>query len=512
MNFSLRGPRQRLVAVLGATLAAASVVGVAGADDVENSIPATVGSTAKVMSLSANGAVGTTQMYTVNQGGDGKPGCNLTGSTTLTLGVASTDTDVATVSPSTITFTACGAGPTVTVTPHDPGSATIEFSLVTNTSSGSFNLAPATFDVIVAAPPNTPPTVSVAGVAGGASYNKGSVPAATCQATDAEDGNSSFAATLSDITGPYASDGIGTQTATCSYTDGGGLAAVSEETYTIVDPTPPTIASVLDPSTPDGSNGWYKSNVSIDWTVTESESPNSLQVTGCEDQTITADGGPTSYSCSATSAGGSTGPNSVSIKKDGTAPTDVAFNSDVPADGGRYFPTTVPTGNGCTASDATSGVASCAVTGRSTAVGTHTLTATATDNAGNTTTATRTYSVRVLTLSGFFNPVDMGGVVNTVKGGSTVPLKFTVADEGVAQTSTSVVKSFMQRTVTCGTLGSATDDIEIVTTGGTSLRYDATAGQFIQNWQTPKNQVGACYVATVTMIDGSTIAANFKLK
>ena len=80
----------------------------------------------------------------------------------------------------------------------------------------------------------------------------------------------------------------------------------------------------------------------------------------------------------------------------------------------------------------------------------------------------------------------MGGVVNTVKNGSTVPLKFAVADGGIAQTSTSVVASFKTREVACGTLSPISDDIEIVGTGGTSLRYDATAGQFIQNRQTPK--------------------------
>ena len=115
------------------------------------------------------------------------------------------------------------------------------------------------------------------------------------------------------------------------------------------------------------------------------------------------------------------------------------------------------------------------------------------------------------TVSGFFQPVDMDGVLNTVKGGSSVPLKFTVAQASVAQTSTDVVASFTQRAVSCDGLGSTTDDIEVVTTGGTSLRYDATAGQFIQNWQTPK-QPGACYVVTVTLIDGTPISATFKLK
>lgn len=265
----------------------------------------------------------------------------------------------------------------------------------------------------------------------------------------------------------------------------------------------PAIAGTL------GSGGWYTSDVALSWSVYDGESAVS-STSGCGPVGITTDQQETDYTCAATSAGG-TASSKVSIKRDATAPTDIAFNSDVAADGGRYFPNNVPKGTGCVADDATSLLASCVVTGRSTAVGTHTLTATATDNAGNSATATRTYSVRVLTLSGFFQPVDTGGVINTVKNGATVPLKFTVADEGVAQTSTSIVSSFVQREVDCGTLGSATDDVDIFSTGGTSLRYDATAGQFIQNWQTPK-KINACYTATVTMIDDSKISANFKLK
>ena len=55
------------------------------------------------------------------------------------------------------------------------------------------------------------------------------------------------------------------------------------------------------------------------------------------------------------------------------------------------------------------------------------------------------------------------------------------------------------------------DDIELVATGGTSLRYDTTGGQFIQNWQTPK-KAGSCYSVIMTTDDGSPISANFQLK
>ena len=45
----------------------------------------------------------------------------------------------------------------------------------------------------------------------------------------------------------------------------------------------------------------------------------------------------------------------------------------------------------------------------------------------------------------------------------------------------------------------------------TSLRYDTTAGQFVYNWQTPK-QPGKCYSVTMTTQDGSSLLAFFRLK
>jgi hypothetical protein len=104
----------------------------------------------------------------------------------------------------------------------------------------------------------------------------------------------------------------------------------------------------------------------------------------------------------------------------------------------------------------------------------------------------------------------MGGVWNTVKGGSTVPLKFE-AFAGSELTSTSAVKSFTQKAVTCPNSSATVDEIEFTTTGGTALRYDSTAGQFIQNWATPKKP-GTCYTVTMTTQDGSTTSANFILK
>lgn len=142
-------------------------------------------------------------------------------------------------------------------------------------------------------------------------------------------------------------------------------------------------------------------------------------------------------------------------------------------------------------------------------------TATATATYGGDTnhlgsTGSNTFTINAWTLKGFYQPVDMGNVLNTVKAGSTVPLKFEVFAGATELTSTSAVASFTATKINCNT--SIEDAIETFsTTGGTSLRYDSTAGQFVQNWQTPK-LAGNCYKVTMTTLDGSSLTASFKLK
>ena len=83
----------------------------------------------------------------------------------------------------------------------------------------------------------------------------------------------------------------------------------------------------------------------------------------------------------------------------------------------------------------------------------------------------RTFTVLPWTLSGFYQPVDMGGIWNTVKNGSTVPLKFAVFAGSTELTNTSVIVQPLTATQSpCS--GGPTDDIEILATGGTALRYD----------------------------------------
>jgi len=112
------------------------------------------------------------------------------------------------------------------------------------------------------------------------------------------------------------------------------------------------------------------------------------------------------------------------------------------------------------------------------------------------------------TLKGFYQPVDMG-IENNTKAGSTVPLKFEVFQGATELTDATAIKDTFTQQVNC--LSGVGDDIELYATGGTSLRYDTTGGQFIFNWQSLK-KVGACYKVTLVTKDGSQISADFRLK
>ena len=122
------------------------------------------------------------------------------------------------------------------------------------------------------------------------------------------------------------------------------------------------------------------------------------------------------------------------------------------------------------------------------------------------------FTVNSWTITGFYQPVDMNNIVNTVKGGSTVPLKFNIYAGGVEKTSVSDVQGQTVQVAEYGCQGGFEDPMgDLPNTGATALRYDTTGHQFIQNWQTPKAP-NKCYMVRMTAIDGSVIQALFKTK
>jgi hypothetical protein len=149
-----------------------------------------------------------------------------------------------------------------------------------------------------------------------------------------------------------------------------------------------------------------------------------------------------------------------------------------------------------------------------TAVGTATASASFAGDSNHTGSSdSKTFGISAWTLKGFYQPVDMSVstlVYNTIKNGSTVPLKFEIFSGTAELIDVAQVKSLTYAQTSCDATA-VTDDIETLATGNTVLRYDATAGQFIYNWKTPST-AGKCYRVTMTTLDGSTLVAYFKLK
>ncbi len=275
-----------------------------------------------------------------------------------------------------------------------------------------------------------------------------------------------------------------------------------------IDTEKPTITASQNPEA--NAAGWNNTDVTVSFVCGDSLS----EVATCTPDTdVTTEGMSQEVTGTAVDNAGNSTSTTVTVSIDKTAPTTPTFSGM--ADGTSYDFGKVPAAPTCDSSDALSGLVGCLVTTQDVnpaAVGTHTYTATATDVAGNTSTNTLTYTVNPYRWTGFYSPVDMGGVVNTVKGGSTVPLKFEVFNGSTEITDVAAVKVFRAKLVSCTGLSATTDSVETTSTGGTGLRYDTTGGQFIQNWKTPTG-AGTCYSVSVTTNDGSTWSeAFFKIK
>ena len=155
---------------------------------------------------------------------------------------------------------------------------------------------------------------------------------------------------------------------------------------TPVDSTPPVITPVLTGTL--GSDGWYRSNVTLSWNVVDPESSFEYPGPTCGMRTVTTDTAGVTYTCTTTSAGGAAS-RSVTIKRDTVAPT-LSFGLVSPApDANGWHQSDVSIS--FVANDALSGVSSTSstspalVTGEGTGL---TKQVSVTDRAGNTATFT----------------------------------------------------------------------------------------------------------------------------
>lgn len=85
----------------------------------------------------------------------------------------------------------------------------------------------------------------------------------------------------------------------------------------VVDDTPPVIADPVVTGT-EGKNGWYTSDVSVTWSVSDPETE--FTSTGCS-ASLTENSAGTTFTCSATNAVGLSSSRSITIKRDNVVPT-----------------------------------------------------------------------------------------------------------------------------------------------------------------------------------------------
>ena len=205
-----------------------------------------------------------------------------------------------------------------------------------------------------------------------------------------------------------------------------GTSSLEERWFYYYDETPPVVTAAVTGVL--GSNGWYTSDVAVQWTITETESE--LFEAPCVSGTQTADVTSRVFSCSAMSGGGTT-TDQVVIKRDGTRPViEIAQPAALSYQRGQI----VPIAFSC--NDATSGIASCTASQSgnldTSTAGTFSFVVTAIDQAGNVSQSSVTYTVMgkmdtSLSLSSSPNPskpnqdVTLTATVSALEPGAGVP-------------------------------------------------------------------------------------------
>ncbi len=300
-----------------------------------------------------------------------------------------------------------------------------------------------------------------------------------------------------DVLGPT---GPGGGSAISGWVDPETVSAVLAYTINLtgVDNTPPVITPTVTGTI--GANGWYTSNVSVSWAITDPDS--AYSITGCVATTITSDTPGTTLSCSATSAGGTTGPVSVTIKRDATVPTlaPTATPNPVVLNG-----TTTVTAN---ATDITSTIDTSSCTPVITSsIGAYTVACTATDKAGNSATANVTYTVG-------YKVCALYDQTKAHKLGSTVPIKLQLCDANGANVSAAGVVVHASSLLNLDSSASANvDDSGAANSPDNDFRYNATLGTtggYIYNLSTKGLTVGTWQLSFTA--SGASYAVTFDVR
>ncbi|WP_322793277.1 OmpL47-type beta-barrel domain-containing protein [Bellilinea sp.] len=283
-----------------------------------------------------------------------------------------------------------------------------------------------------------------------------------------------------------------------------------------VDTGAPSIS--LSPSGTLGGGGWYRSNVTVTGSGSDSVSGLAGIAMSCGSNpcTVTAEGS-TTITATATDNAGNTNSTSLTIRKDTTAPGITFTPSGTAGNGGWYRSNVTLSAN---ATDAASGVASLSLSCGSnpctiTAQGTTNVTATATDVAGNSGNNSTTIRIDSVPPTASLSPSGTLGNNGWYVGNVTVTTNGSDATSGVASTQTRLNggawggSSLTITTDGTHTVEGRTTDVagNQSSTVSTTIRRDATPPSASLNIPAPNGQNG-WFVTSPTVSTDATDATS----
>jgi hypothetical protein len=120
------------------------------------------------------------------------------------------------------------------------------------------------------------------------------------------------------------------------------------------------------------------------------------------------------------------------------------------------------------------------------------------------------------TFSGFFAPVDNPPMVNTVKAGQTVPVKWRVMDANGQPVASLATKTFTSTGINCSSLAGEPESAIEPSSGTSGWQYLGN-GYWQYNWKTSSGYANTCRTMVLTISSDSGTAttqytANFKFK
>jgi serine protease len=294
-----------------------------------------------------------------------------------------------------------------------------------------------------------------------------------------------------------------------------------------VETVPPATRIRLNPTLPDGLNGWYKSAplVSVSaWDVSgvievrcalDPTSPPAnyadLPESACAflgSARVTSDGMHTLYAAAMDLYGNQGAPVFASFQVDATPPaiTCPAAGPFLLHSGDQAVG---PAGVDASVSGLDEAASTLSGIVTTEAIGTQSLTFTAFDLAGNSADKTCTYNV-IYDFGGYYPPVAPVPAINPAAAGSAIPLKFSLAGNQRLDILAAGYPTAQQ--VECETLKSVGDPSATKPAGKSGLSYDPVTGWYNYVWKTDKAWAGTCRVLAIRLIDGTQHLAYFKFQ